>query len=86
MGTRLSEANGDQSAPRWGHEFSGQRHVESRIDTVSAVYELTCPNCGTKVKVPSGPHSVVPTPAADGTSTGITIDGKSAHRCCADVD
>jgi hypothetical protein len=49
------------------------------------VYELTCPNCGTKVKVPSGPHSVVPTPAAGGKSSGITIDGKSAHRCGADV-
>ena len=38
-----------------------------------------------KVKVPAGPHSVVPTPAAGGKSTGITIDGKSAHRCCADL-
>jgi hypothetical protein len=45
------------------------------------VHMLTCPNCGSKVKVPSGHHSVVSTPAANGTHAGITIDGKSVHRC-----
>ena len=45
------------------------------------MYELTCPNCGSKVKVASGPHSVVATPAAGGKHAGITIDGKPVHRC-----
>jgi hypothetical protein len=51
------------------------------VGTVQAVYTLTCPNCGAKVKVPSGTHTVVETPAAAGAHAGITIDGKSAHRC-----
>ena len=46
-----------------------------------SVYTLTCPNCGAKVKVPSGPHTVVQTPAPAGERVGITIDGKSVHRC-----
>jgi len=52
---------------------------------VPRVYTLTCPECGAKVKVPSGPHSVVATPAAGATRSGITIDGKSVHRCGLDV-
>jgi hypothetical protein len=48
------------------------------------VYTLTCPECGSKVKVPSGQHSVVATPAAGGKHAGITIDGKSVHRCADD--
>jgi hypothetical protein len=48
---------------------------------VAGVYALTCPNCGVKVKVPSGPHSVVATPAPGGKHSGITIDGKPVHRC-----
>ena len=51
------------------------------VDTVRDVYVLTCPNCGDKLKVPSGPHSVVQTPAPGGKHSGITIDGKSVHRC-----
>jgi hypothetical protein len=51
------------------------------VDTVPLVYTFTCPNCGSKVKVRSGPHSVVPTPAAGGKQAGITIDGKAVHRC-----
>jgi hypothetical protein len=53
----------------------------SGLDTVTAVYTLTCPVCGVEVRVPSGPHSVVATPAAGGKHAGITIDGKAAHRC-----
>jgi hypothetical protein len=51
------------------------------IDTVRIVYTLTCPSCGDKVKVPSGPHTVVQTPAPGGKHSGITIDGKSVHHC-----
>jgi hypothetical protein len=51
------------------------------VDTVTGVYTLTCPACGGKVRVPSGPHSVVATPAAGGKHVGITIDGKAVHRC-----
>jgi hypothetical protein len=53
----------------------------AHVDTVVGVYALTCPNCGAKVKVPSGPHSVVATPAPGGKHSGITIDGKPVHRC-----
>jgi hypothetical protein len=51
------------------------------VDTVPSVYTLTCPNCGGKVKVPSGPHTVVQTPGPSGKHLGITIDGKSVHQC-----
>ncbi len=46
-----------------------------------SVYTLTCPNCGGKVKVPSGPHVVVPTQARAGKHAGINVDGKAVHRC-----
>ena len=61
------------------------RGISRVVDTVPRVYTLTCPECGAKVKVPSGPHSVVATPAAGATRSGITIDGKSVHRCGLDV-
>lgn len=51
------------------------------VDTVPSMYTLTCPNCGDKVKIPAGPHTVVQTPAPAGKHSGITIDGKSVHRC-----
>jgi len=45
------------------------------------MYSVTCPNCGNKVDVPAGPHTVVATASQRETPAGISIDGKSVHRC-----
>jgi len=49
------------------------------------MYSVTCPICGNKVDVPAGPHTVVSTPSRRDTPAGISIDGKSVHRCKPDV-
>jgi hypothetical protein len=49
------------------------------------MYSVTCPNCGGTIKVPAGPHTVVSTPFRRDTPAGISIDGKSVHRCQPDV-
>jgi hypothetical protein len=49
------------------------------------VYTLTCPTCGDKVVIPSGSHTVVPTAPWRDTPAGISIDGKSVHRCKPDL-
>jgi hypothetical protein len=58
-----------------------QNGILSDIDTVRPVYTLTCPNCGNKIRVPAGPHTLVATPSRRATPSGITIDGKAVHRC-----
>jgi hypothetical protein len=45
------------------------------------MYALRCPNCGRKVAVPRGAHTVVETQTLGGKHVGITIDGKPVHRC-----